>query len=751
MIKFQKRLSSSVSRAALAAVCMTSIGASGTVYAQDQEEDVLLFEEVVITAQKRSENLQDVPVAITGLGESRINDSGFDEVSDLQLLVPSLQFSNFGPVAFVSMRGVGFDNTTAGGDPSVTLHLDDVYIGRPVGTLFTAFDTQRVEALRGPQGTLYGRNATGGAINLITKKPEEDFSGKVDASVGNYDSFRLRGAVNMPVSDTLQTRVVGFVQGRKGFTENTIETGTDGNDNDGYGVRLHVAAQLAESVDILLSANYVKSKGVGSLPELREPYPAGGTPLPGFGAGVYDGLINDQDAFIEAKNAPESTNNDLFMLSAALEWEFGNFTAKSITAYVDTSFNSALDNDASPVDISVLNLVEEGDQWTQEFHLASNFDGKFNFITGVFYFKSDAFRTSFFTGAAFDRAINPNISYGVEFYGEVEAESYAGFLHTTYEVSDDLTLTAGARLTRDTKDGLNIFTSTAIGGPPFKLMPTNSVATTEPTWRLSADYKVNDEVMLYAAYSRGYKSGGINGASPVGVGGLPDNGGPGGKFDPEFIDAYEVGMKSTLFDGRMQFNLAAFYSDYSDLQFQVFAPLPAADNAGNAKIYGLEAEWQIAPSERIRIDGNLSLLDTEYKDLLFTTPGGVVDLSGNKLNRSPGFTFTTGANYFFQTSDDFGEVYIRADFNYTGSQYYSPFNRAGDKADSFTNTNLRMFYVSPDEAYEIELYASNIFDTVQEGSIFRGIGFMDEPGGGGQEFVTYNPPRQVGVRLGLNF
>ena len=235
------------------------------------------LEEVVVTAQKRAESSQDIPIAISAMGEQQLEDTGFDGISDLTMYTPSMQFGNFGPIAFVSMRGIGSENTTAGGDPGVAMHIDGIYMGRPVATMFTAFDMERVEILRGPQGTLYGRNATGGSINLITKKPTDELGGEVDFTYGDYDWMRIRGAANVPITDSINARIVAFKEERDGYTENSVSGGTEANDADNYGYRGHLNFELSDRARLLLSASYVKTDGVGAKSELREDFPGSTT------------------------------------------------------------------------------------------------------------------------------------------------------------------------------------------------------------------------------------------------------------------------------------------------------------------------------------------------------------------------------------------------------------------------------------------------------------------------------------------
>ncbi len=703
--------------------------------------------EIVVTAQKRSERLQDVPIAISAFDEAKMAETGFDEISDLALLVPGMQFGNFGPVAFVALRGISYENTTAAGDPGVALHLDGVYIGRPVATLFSAFDTERTEVLRGPQGTLYGRNATGGSVNVITKKPSDEFEGSFEQTVGNYDWLRERAMINVPLGDTVSARITGFKDDRDGFTRNTFAGGTRANGIDNWGLRGHFDIDLADNLNVLLSANYVKVGGTGSQPEVREPFPAAGTSIPGFGAGAFGNNVNDLQPFVESKNTPELVDNDILLLSGTVTLDFENFSIKSVTAYGESSFFSRQDSDSSPVDIAELNLVEDASQFSQELQILSNGGGNFDWIVGLYYFNEDAFRSSRFLGPRFDAtvAMFPNLKFGVDLGGDVSTESYAAFGQFTWRFTDTLSLTAGGRITRDTRSGVNDITLRAVNPnfPPVIVMLPSSIKSTEPTGRVTLDWKAANDILIYATAARGYKSGGINQQSAS----------PNRTFEPEFVDSYEMGIKSQLFDSLLQVNLAGFYNEYNDLQFQVFGFAgPEAANAGQAHAYGFEAEWVAAPSDYVTIDGSFSYLNTAYDELLFSVNGTtLVDLSGNELSRAPEFTFALGATVGGPLGGGKGDLKLRTDVSYQDSAFFTPFNRPEDRTSSYTNVNLRLLWTSENERYNAQLFVTNLFDTVQEGNLLRGVGFIDEPGGGGQEFVTYRAPQQYGLTVGFKF
>ncbi|NIB38522.1 TonB-dependent receptor [Pseudomaricurvus alkylphenolicus] len=705
----------------------------------------LALEEVVVTAQKRAENMQEIPIAVSALDESALETSGFDGVNDLSYMVPSLQFGNFGPVAFVAIRGIGMENTTAGGDPGVAMHLDGVYIGRPVGSLFTAFDTERVEVLRGPQGTLYGRNATGGSINLITRKPGDEFEGEIEATLGDYNLRQIRGAVNLPISESVSARVVAFNEERDGYTENSVPGGTDANDADNYGLRSHVSFDINDSASFLLSASYVKNGGVGTQAEVREAYPQtlAGPPIPGTVDFVLDGetLVNDQRPFKEAKGLRESQDNEFVLVSGTLDWDFDNFSIKSITAYGESEFESHQDTDSSEKALGELVLTENAEQFSQEIQLISDTGGDLRWIGGLYYFKEKGTRYSTFYESRFDIIAGLNgTEAGVKLGGDVETTSWAVFAQGTYDINDKVAVTLGLRYTDDEKEGTN---KNILFGPEF--VDEVAVDSQEVTGKLSFDWKFSEDSMLYASLARGYKSGGINQVAIVSAG-------RDAVYDPEFVDTLEVGLKSRLLDDRLQLNVSAYTNDYSDLQFQVFQNSgPAAGNAGEATVNGLEVELQALLSEIWAIDASAGFMDSEYETLVFDVNGDGIDedYSGNELTRSPELTYSLGVtgNWDFNS----GSLRLRLEGSYTDEIYYAFLNREGDRADDYTNVNLRLHWTSQEEKFTAELFATNLTDEVQEGNVLRGIGFMDCAGCGGQEFVTYNAPRQVGVTLGYKF
>lgn len=726
------------------------------------------IDEIVVTAQKRSESVQDVPVTISAFSEEKLDRTGFDALEDLAALTPGLQFGNYGSVSFVNLRGIGNENTTAGGDPGVALHYDGVYVGRPVGTLFSAFDSERVEILKGPQGTLYGRNATGGSINYISKKPGEKFGGEADVTIGDYNWVRTRVAINIPINETVSTRFVGFFEDRDGYQDNPFPGGTKANDAENWGIRSHVNFDW-DSASLLLSGTYIEAGGVGSKSELREAYPGTTTvpvtPIagpPGFAftpggptSGVpasnrfVDGngntVFNDLYPFSEAQDFPESQDNDFLILSATLDYDLGPVSIRSITGYVETNYLTRQDNDNSILDLAELRLAENSDQFSQELQILSNSESALEWIIGGYYFNENADRRSqFFRGRYDVFAANFGVESGFEVGGTVETTSWAVFGQATYALSDAVNITGGLRYSEDKKEGIN-------EGQQFNVGYSVPVGDTfdDITYRLAVHWKVTDDTLLFGSFSTGYKSGGINQVTNATLD-------PSAAiYGPETVEAFEVGLKSTLFDGRLQLNTALFHNTYSDQQFQVFGPAgPEAFNADGSVVKGVEVEVQGNLADWLGFDAGAGYTDSKFDDQVIDG----VNIGGNQVQRTPEWTFNVGVTAEKSLGEK-GDMALRVDYAYTDEIFYSALNRTGgfadpggsDLAGSYSNVNARLFWYSPNEKWIVELAATNLFDTVQEGNVFRGIGFHDVGGHGGQEAVTYNPPRQISGRIGLKF
>lgn len=650
-----------VSLAALAAAVVTPFAATS------QE---MVIEEIVVTAQKRAESVQDVPIAITALDAATLQRSQIDSVHDLSFHVPNLQFGNFASTVTVAIRGIGYTNTTAGGDPGVALHLDGVYIGRPIGVAFSSWDLERMEVLRGPQGTLYGRNTTGGSINFITNKPTDEFEVKGEISYGRFQHVEARTTLNVPLGEKAAGRFNFSFTESDGYQKNLVPGGTESNDNDSVTFRGQVRFDLNENFQFLVSGTLANKTGIGSTSEIRLPFRTQeerfGPPflelgfrdfsgLPDqflqtifsdeffnrpdinailasrginsiadieafFGFTVFpegpkfsDAALNDLTPNVVSKNTPEDTRLELRNITGTLTWDVGWGTIKSISSYNETMLFSFIDLDATEIFIQNLQLDETQDQFSQELQVSSNSGERLEWIIGAYFFTEDATRISTIFEHDFDlfgALLGRDAGFRVG--GSVEAESYAFFSHASFDITDQFQITGGFRWSWDDKDALISLLS------PFPAFDKATIidnvpasgSWNEPSGKVSLDWKPMANVLLYTSFSHGYKSGGINlnGAPATAV------------YDPEFNNVWEIGAKTQFFN-RIRINVAAFINDYKDIQVQVFGPTGAIiENAAAATIKGAELEALFLVTETMELDIALGLLDAEFDDFPFTPP-----------------------------------------------------------------------------------------------------------------------------------
>ena len=791
---------------ALLVLLIASILSAGPVAGQT-------LEEIVVTAQKRAESAQDVPIAITAFDSTALDRNQIENVDDLADFVPNLQFGTFSSTATAAIRGIGYTNTTAGGDPGVALHLDGVYIARPIATVFRLWDLERMEVLRGPQGTLYGRNTTGGSINFITRQPGDEFGGEIDVSYGEFNHYQVRGVVNVPFSDKVAGRFGAAVDQADGYQENAFPGGTEGGDRDSVTLRGQLQIDVSDGLDISLGIHHAQVGGVGLTTESRFPYPTSpavnwvGVPPPfvntifsdaflnrpdvaaflgprgistaddvraelGLPPGGllspsdpnFAGLTNDLRANHVTKNTPESNDQEFTAGIATLNWDTGLGALKWTTAYVETSFDNFIDLDASERTLINLLLEEEQEQLSTEITLSSTGDGNTQWIVGAYFFSEDATRFSTIFADDFDRnAILFGRAAGFRVGGDVEAESSAVFGQVSLGLGETLSLTVGGRMSWDSKDAVINLISPF---PAFNFMTLVSDVPVgdswnEPTGKVTLEWTPNDDLLLYASYARGYKSGGIN---------LNGNPATDAVYDPEFNDVFEVGIKSQISD-RFRINAAAFHNDYTDIQVQTFGAAGAElRNAAEATITGLEVEGLLLLTDNFELNFAFGMLDAEFDSFLYVPPAQPVppvgfpppnenpaqppaapptpvDYAGNRLSRAPELTFAIGAQQRFNVGSDGSTITVRADYYYQDEQVFSPDNLPDVTADSYDSLDLRLRWDKGDGAWSAEAYLTNATDEDQVLDILRSIPFL----AGGVDLTTYRPPRQWGVRVGYRF
>ena len=695
------------------------------------------LEEIVVTAERRESTVQDTALSITAFSEEVMLARGIEDTEDLHFHVPNFYYSEPGQagIAQIAIRGIGNENVTAGGDPGVAYHLDGVYLGRPGSALADLWDVERVEVLRGPQGTLYGRNATGGSINVVTKKPTSEFDAVADVLFGNYGRTQGRFAIGGTIiEDRLMARISGFSNERDGYIDNLVDESIcpsceDLGSEDARSVRAQLLLTPNEATSVLLMAQKFEDQGLRGFTTLSLPgqLSRGIPDQPRFA----DATPNADDVRTIVEDFPESFDLRQDIYSMKISWQGERWGFSSLTSYGELEYRTLIDHDNSDLPISTQRWHDDTDQWVQEFQLVSDFDGPWQAILGLFYFEEEVRIEYFFQDVDVFTFMNG---------GNYTTTSVAPFANVSYDFAASsgsdlpLVLTAGVRWTRDEKKGDDFQQIPEFG---VDLAKDVDEEWTEVTWELVAQYYPVEDTMLYGSVSRGYKSGGVL------VGNFP------GEYDPETIIAYEIGAKSQ-FGGRYQVNAAAFYYDYKDLQLFLLEAFGARiDNASNADIQGAEIELLAEPVDGLLLNAQLTWLDAEldgYVTIDDIFPAlGPQDLSGNRSNRAPESSFSIGVQYAFSLGE-YGTLTPRVDYYWQDDTYLRPQNLDRDKQDAYHRTNARLTWDSLDGRWSMQAFVDNIEDDDIVQNLALGSGSLGYPNN-----VTLYPPRMYGLRMSWSY
>ena len=731
----------------------------GQAEARPADPDSDAIGEILVTAQRRAQNVQDVPIAITAVDGEALRNAGIRDPRDLTLLVPSLsmQAGTAASTTSLFIRGVGIGDFNSNTTGAVGVYVDDVFIGANAGKLFNIFDSEGIEVLKGPQGTLYGRNTTAGAIRFASVKPTDSFSGNVSALYGRFNEVRIEGGVGGPIiEDVLKVRVSGLYHRNDGTTFNRL-TGNRVNDLDLWAGR--IILDYTPNVDTLVRLAVHGGRNSGGARQFQHrgqgvdffgdpAFLPDGTPTDGFGYADTDGDPYAGDYDIEGR---ERIN--VFGASLLGQFTFGDVQLTSISAYEQVNRFTLEDTDASPNQVVTAYYEDRPRQFSQELRLQSVGDGTFTWIVGGFYFHDNLK-----TDSAFDilrslrdpsaplGGFDPASSIGLLRYPYTQTtDSFALFGQGDYKLSDSLTATLGLRYSQDRIRMQFVSLFDALGAvvpePAFSNVTVplvdfdQSQSFDDLSWRAALNYKV-DDTLIYASFSKGYNSGGFAGGASTDVGQLDP-------FDSEKLFAYEIGLKTDLLDRRLRFNASAFYYDYRDLQvfiFDVSGPVPVQRklNAGNASIFGLEAEITAKPVRNLELFGAFTLMDSEYDT--FVALGGA-SFAGNRLVNAPTFSGAAGVRVNVPLENG-SEIRANVDGSYTSSIFLYPDNLTATQVDGYGLLNARIAWSSSEDRYEIALWAKNITQTEYITGIFPIIT---------QDQVNFNEPRTYGVQLTARF
>lgn len=720
-------------------------GLSPVAYAQAERESNYGIEEITVTARKREESLQDIPVAVSAMGADALREKGVQSIEDMAGRVPGFQinmFSNSEPDIF--MRGIGTDIESAGAAGAIGVFVDEVYISRGAGVTADLFDLQRVEILRGPQGTLYGKNVVGGAISYISARPEEEFAGLAEATVGSYGQAELRGYVTGGLSDTVAGRLAVSSRQRDGYAENTF-TGNDIEDLDNSSVRAQLSWDLSDSLNALFSIDQYRSESTARWRHMS--------------------IVSEWNAPFQNDDPRKGPNNEDGLekgdgkgASLRLEWQGEQLTFTSLTAYREndslfkensagTFYDFSKSEFENPDDYYVQSKHEVNDQLSQELRVSGSGE-RLNWVAGVYYLSESIQRDEFadyvfyfpewywvFAGQDGNRSASDNVSTAV-------------FSQMTYDINDQWSLTGGLRWSRDRKEFSASHWGIPLNGEPFQdpwqnpgSVETNSgdVADTfgAVTKMATINYRPSEDLLMYATYSEGYKSGGWNGEnalSPVDVA---------AGFSEEFADNHELGVKSQWLDNRLQLNAALFLAVYDDQQIQQLvregnAPPSYQIANADAEARGLELEFVYMPLESLTLSGSYGYLNSQFVSDLDIDGE---NLNGNKTARSPEHSYNLSAVYSRDLSN-LGELSLRLDYRWQDDFFFdndnNPLTHVGPQHTLDTSVAL----YSADGRWDAKLWGKNITDELNVASVSEIFGTV---------FAGYQAPRTVGVTGAWHF
>lgn len=757
-------------RAALLGSAMLSIVGVSAASAQDAApaaSSSTSLEEIIVTATKRAQRLQDVPVAVTAVSGQSLDRSNFREVSDIQYLAPNVTFSSTNPVANgggYQIRGVGTQTYDSGVEQTVGLVVDGVIIGLPRDPGAAGFaDIERVEVLRGPQGTLFGKNASAGVIQIVTKNPRlEQTSGELTAQYGERHDELARGTVNLPLGKTAAVRLSGFYNSQDGAIPYAVRTSGHVGDRENSGVRAKLLWEPVDDLTIVVAADYQKA----FARDAAIIHTLGINPR-------YNNLFNGfaqkpgPDTYISFQDGDWRADTKVQGVSGQADYRIGGFTLTSITAYRKSQMTQLTDIDHAPIDI--FNFSDGGldsDQFTQELRITSPAGEKLEYVAGLYYLdtqvegwttqKGDFLKFS--TGSAL---YPPAVLYGERVQSN-ETRSYAAYGQATYAISDVFKLIGGLRYTDDKVKG-DLVVKPVPGYFTYgTLLPySGQVSGDNLSGRVGAQYQPSRDLMVYATYATGYKGPAIDSLNgqikPV---------------KPETVDSYETGVKSTLWDGRMTLNASIYRADYTDFQAQALdltsaTPRLGLTNAGLMRAQGIEVETSIRLAEGLTVGGSASYSDAKFKDYTgacytgqptsttvgqgcYLLPGStgtyVANYAGQRLTNAPKWSYNLNAAYERPVAQD---LKFDASFNWSWrDDAYAITADPKSLVKAYGLLNAGVGIGRDNGAWRLGLYARNLLDK-RFYAPYPSLTLINA--GGYEKIVSPDAFRTVGAKLSLSF
>ncbi|TDF35617.1 TonB-dependent receptor [Alteromonadaceae bacterium M269] len=741
---------------------------AGLAYAQESEEESNNeggIEIIQVTSTKRVKSINEIPLSVTAVSGETLLENGVTDLTRLDALTPGLQFGQSGTDARPAIRGARTENVSVQQDPVIGFFVDGVYRSRTSQALASFVDVSRVEVLRGPQGTLFGRNTFGGAISVISNQPTDSTEYGADITIGNFDRRRIAGYANAPLADNLFFRVSASIDNHDPIIENTFNPDGGLRDKDEDYLRLQLKWEASDTFDVTLRASSWNQGGRGNSDfgyfvlgtptdldndgslSLDEALNGQINPInPRNGAG---GVAADTDPYRIARDFVTSLDTEQETFDIEANWDLDWATAKVILSYTDFETTRDADSDLSINNSAISGQFDTVETLSQEFQLNSQGNDKFEWTVGAFFLQDESEGIFFFDRVfATDPDTNtpqldtPAPTSDFNARAIVDTDSIAFYGQGTYSLTDDLRLTGGLRWTRDEKE-FTRFVNFAFTQPLSFSGDPSTVDEDEfsaVTWRVGLDYDINDKQLIYFTASTGFQSGGFNNNVNSAVGTAA--------FDEQEITAYEIGSKNQLLNGNMVLNIAAYLNEFDDLLAQEFVDVGStvvsvSTNAGEATVFGIEAELDWTPTDEILLQARAAFNDSEFGQFLISEPvsGEVINLDGGRVPLTPDVTFSLSGQYVHELEN--GTITPAFTASYSSDYSTNDIDYNFGEQDDFLKLDVRLTYKSANDDWYVELFGRNITD---EEIINRTVRF-------GQNAIVQNfdNPATYGVRFGFNY
>ena len=712
----------------LGSACVLALGAGSAAMAQSTPPPVQI-DEVVVTAEKRSENLQDVPLTLSVFGAKQIEQARIVQVQDVANRTPGLSFDNFpSSQPRPTLRGIGSSDRGAAGDPSVSVFVDEVYYGRPSAVAFDAFDVERIEVLKGPQGTLLGKNVVGGAVSVFNKRPTLDaFHAGAAVTVGDYSRFEAAGFVNAPLSDKAAVRLSLSSRQHEGYTKNAFAGGR-AEDQDTKSGRLQLLLQPTDGFSAIFAIDGTRDRMNGDARHVVQLDPS----VPASALWKING---QRDQYFAENNG--RNDRDTWGVRANLSWDLPLASLTYIGSYRDLVYHYAEDFDGGNPTIYALNFKGGQDEkshfQSHEIRLSALPSSKLRWVVGGYYYNGDTDRVDTLFGDIKSRP-TPPATYAARdrFIQAASVKSFAVFGDATWPVSDRINVFGGLRYSKDDKDyALSNQDSTALLRASTRYAIDASQDWSKLTWRIGGDFSPSDDVMLYGVISTGFKSGGFQDTPSTPTSAVTP-------FNPETATLYELGAKTQLLDRRLTWNTSIYQTDYQDLQVRSTRGFDTVTtNASKARIRGLETSLDARLGEHMRMAASYAYTDGKFLSLFDRG----ADRSGNRMTRSPHLKLTLSPSYT-QPLASGARFEAAIDGTFESKIYDDLDNNEITTRKPRTLIDARLVYDSADGRWNLSVWGKNLTDQLYRTHqvIFQGA-----------DLAIFAPPRTVGATLRWNY